>query len=357
MSYRGGLSRTGIRVYNTMARQQLIFALGSFSKSQAFQSTVPPAIRTMYTQTTISSTHDGAFEKHLTDYSIHPPWCSQKPKLENIREALLVPMPSLSLSQTCDKLFKSFQQGHWQAKNEADVVKLVIPLIMGKRNASSPLAINKRFRNLEPLTNATNVTIPSAKPDFPYGATSADLDPAIRTELDQIIIPGRNIPILPNFFLEVKGPNGLASVATRQARYIGAIGARAMHRLQNYGQEDPIYDDNAYTFSSTYHYGLLTLFTHHPTLPATPGGRLAYHMTQLKSYALTNDRETFVEGVTAFRNMRKLAKCNRDAFIKIANSRHSDIDTAVEKGNKTVPRRPRFSQLLAQGATRSKPAR
>ena len=38
--------------------------------------------------------------------------------------------------------------------------------------------------------------------------------------------------MLPNFFLEVKGPDGTSAVVTRSACYNGALKARAMHSLQ-----------------------------------------------------------------------------------------------------------------------------
>ena len=43
----------------------------------------------------------------------------------------------------------------------------------------------------------------------------------------------------PNFFMEVKGPDGSLAVATRQARYNGTVGSRAIYSLQNYGVEEP----------------------------------------------------------------------------------------------------------------------
>jgi hypothetical protein len=99
-----------------------------------------------------------------------------------------------------------------------------------------------------------------------------------------------------------------------------------MHSLQNYGEEEPSYDGNAYTFSSTYHAGQLKLYDHHVTAPTTPGGRLEYHMTQLDSYAMTGKREKFIEGATAFRNARDLAQRNRDRFIQTANARARQTD-------------------------------
>ena len=80
----------------------------------------------------------------------------------------------------------------------------------------------------------------------------------------------------PNFFLEVKGPEGILAVAERQARYHGAVGSRGIHSLQNYGAEEPEYDGKAYTFSSIYHGGTLKLYAHHVTAPTTEGGRPEY---------------------------------------------------------------------------------
>lgn len=124
----------------------------------------------------------------------------------------------------------------------------------------------------------------------------------------------------PNFFMEVKGPDGSAAVATRQARYDGAIGSRAMHSLQNYGKEEPVYDNNAYTFSSSYHDGYLKLYAHYRTAPTTEGARPEYHMTQLDTWGLTGNIDTFRRGTTALRNARDLAKRHRDRFIEDANT-------------------------------------
>lgn len=317
-------------------QQQPISALKSSTLGRPFQTLDQTTVRTNCTKAKISSTHDRAFEHHLKDHGIHHIGCSQKPKLDNIFEKLSRSRTetTLSLSQAGDQYFDTFLQMNWQAKDEAEVVGSVIPLIMDEQENKSLLAINKGFRSLKPLTNDT---VPSAKPDFYYGASSEDLHSDIRSELAPLIVPGRKLPVLPNFFLEAKGPDGLASVASRQARYFGAIGARSMHHIQNYRQEKPLYDDNAYTFSSTYHYGLLTLYAHHLTAPGNSRGRPEYHMTQLKSFALTNDLETFIRGVTAFRNLRDWAKRCRDKFISAANSKHPENATASEQGNGTGP--------------------
>jgi hypothetical protein len=83
----------------------------------------------------------------------------------------------------------------------------------------------------------------------------------------------------PNFFLEVKGPDGSLAVAGRQACYDGAIGARGMQSLRSFSQKTPIYDDNSYTITSTYHDGQLKMYAVHVTAPAGPGKPLEYQMT------------------------------------------------------------------------------
>jgi hypothetical protein len=51
-------------------------------------------------------------------------------------------------------------------------------------------------------------------------------------------------------------------------------------------------------------------------------------MTQIGSYTLTADFDTYRRGLTAFRNARDLAKEKRDRFIEEANvkARALDID-------------------------------
>lgn len=130
------------------------------------------------------------------------------------------------------------------------------------------------FSNLEPLTNGT---ITAAQPDIYWGATPEQLARPARDGLAGHIVPSTMLdkPLAPNVFLEVKGPDGNAAVATRQVRYDGAISSRAMHSLQNYGVETPQYDGKPHTFSFTYHVGTGTLqeYVHHMTAPTTEGGR------------------------------------------------------------------------------------
>lgn len=194
----------------------------------------------------------------------------------------------------------------------------VVPLLTG--NASIPNEGHLPFTNLDSLTNNTTV---NPVPDFFDGAHAGDLDRKVREDLDKIIIPSKRagIPIAPNFFLEAKSPRGMMEVAVGQAVLDGAHGALIMHALQNYFVDEPIYDGNAYAFTSTLLDGYLKLYAHHLTAPAKSGQRPEHHTTQLKAYALTGDDDVWLEGTGAFRNLRLLAKDWRDRFIKDADAR------------------------------------
>ena len=66
---------------------------------------------------------------------------------------------------------------------------------------------------------------------------------------------------------------------------------------------------------------MLQLYAHHVPNSVTEEGRLEYHMTQLKAYALTSDGEACVQGITALRNTRDLVKREREIFIRAANTK------------------------------------
>ncbi|KAL8387196.1 hypothetical protein RB595_010087 [Gaeumannomyces hyphopodioides] len=300
----------------------------SSSRGRATASTDPTTVASA-SETTKSkrsiTAYQPAFDQHLIDHSIHPLRKSRKPREDdrrNITEALAVPRPSLSPSKFSDGAFEEFENANLEAKDEEAVKANVIPTITGSRHANHPCARDTVFGNLDPLTDGS---IARAKPDLYYGAHPEDLDRSIRDELSHHIVPSttEDKPLAPNFFTELKGPDGSAAVMQRQARYDGAIGARGIHSLQNYGNDEPVYDGRPYTFSSTYHggTGTLQLYTHYMTEPDTPGGRPEYHMTQVDAFAMTAKREAFVQGATAFRNARDLAKQYRDSFIRAANER------------------------------------
>ena len=198
----------------------------------------------------------------------------------------------------------------------------ILPIIRG--NADVPNEGNLPFTNLDSITDGTTV---DAVPDLYDGSYPKDIYKAVRQDLNKTVIPTSHgsAPVAPNFFVEAKAPRGGADVAKRQACLDGAVGARAMHSLQIYMGDapEPVYDGNAHSFSSTYHAGTgtLQLYAHHVTSPVREEEQPEYHMTQLRTFGMTDTRETFVAGATAFRNARDLARRTRENLIHIANAR------------------------------------
>lgn len=171
------------------------------------------------------------------------------------------------------------------------------------------------------LKNLTNGTIVAGKPDLYYGSRPEQLDVRVRREQSRMIIPSSqgDLPILPNFTLETKGPDGTLSVAARQPCYNGALGARGMQSLQSYGRPGLEYDNKAYTISTIYQGGQLKMFACHPIPPRSPGEEPGFLTPQIETWGLTGNADKFRQGASAFRNARDWAQGKRDAAIKQAN--------------------------------------
>ncbi|OAQ74389.1 hypothetical protein VFPFJ_10935 [Purpureocillium lilacinum] len=274
-----------------------------------------------------SSAYDKNFEAHLADNGVYMNNRRSKPNnVKDIQSELAKERASLSPSKFSDGAFETFQRHNEDVVFESDVMATLVPRLCGTSVIHSKQ--NVLFTELEPITDDTAV---KPKPDFFDGARLQDLSQELRKNqhLQSTAIPTKhaNVPIAPNLFMEAKAPSGGADVAGRQACYDGAYGARAMHALQNYGEAKPTYDGNAYTFSSTYHDGTLKLYTHHATAPSTVEGRPEYHMTQLDTWGMTGNIDSFRRGATAFRNAREMAERYRGAFIQAANRRAAPATT------------------------------
>ncbi|KAI8623477.1 hypothetical protein F5Y19DRAFT_468475 [Xylariaceae sp. FL1651] len=292
---------------------------GSASASESTP-TLPP------TSTPKTGPYDRAFQQLLIDYGIYPnnyeyPDGQALPppgNLEEIIQAIVKPRPSLSISRLNQEDFKRFERADAHALKEAQVMSTVIPIIEGDVRDGRSVAGQFPFTNLEDPTD--DLLVPG-NPDRYYGARPEQLDRQVRMQLNKHIVPStqHDLPIVPNFFLNVKGPDGTPAVAGRQACYDGALGARGMNSLQRYSDPELDADNKAYTLTSTYHGGQLKIYATYPLLQAGLGMRREYAMTQIKAYALTSDVDTFRIGVSAYRNARDWAKQKRDEVIERAN--------------------------------------
>ncbi|EQL28001.1 hypothetical protein, variant 2 [Blastomyces dermatitidis ATCC 26199] len=311
----------------------------SSSRSRKRRAESPPS-QTGDTKGTTKSTSTTAysrnFQQHLIDHGVYPPEYrypdrrkpSKPSNWTEINERLAQPRASLSPSKFSEDHFEDFREVDAYASKEKPITTSVIPILDGDVGDAKCVGGDYLFGNLAPLTDGT---LARAKPDHFYGARPEQLDRQIRNKLSDHIIPSMqdDLPMVPNFFLEAKGPDGSLAVATRQACYDGALGARGMHALQSYQQDRSTYDNSAYTLSSTYHGGTLKLYTTHLTEPEGPGRRPEYIMTQLKGWSLTSDLGTFRQGACAYRNGRDWAKEKRDEFIRTANETNSKAQSLL----------------------------
>lgn len=272
-----------------------------------------------------SSPYDRNFEQHLVHHNIYPagyrfPNGRANPghrDADRLREKLSTAVASVSPLGLPEPARWKFEQCVLDL-SKIVVLRSLVAIVAGETDILC--AGSHAFTKLKPLTDEASIT---PVPDFFDGARSGSIDEKVRKVLHDIIVPTEDAdaPVAPNFFLGVGTLRAQPDVGLREACYNGAYGARAMHSLQNYGKAKPTYDGKVYTYSSTYHRGLLTLYAHYVKAPTTPGGRPKYHMTLLQSYGLLNDSKSFVQGVTAFRNARDLARRYRDGFIQAANER------------------------------------
>lgn len=278
-----------------------------------------------------SSAYDPAFTQHLIDYEIYPEGHdidegSKEPaNIEAIHDRLARPQPSLSPSRFTRKDFLDFKQENRNALTEDTVMSKVFPIITG--NADFYSQENLIFGNLKALTDDS---ITKARPDFYDGVHPEKLNKELRERLNEYIEPStkKNAPLLPNFFTEGKGLDGSASVGELQAMYDGALGARGFHELRSYVGQEALFDNNAYTITSTYHggSGALKLYTTHPTRSTDPKRDYEFYLTQLRGWDMTDSVDTFRQGARALRNARELAKEKREELVAAANRKLPDAE-------------------------------
>ena len=303
-------------------------------RASTFSSKTQTTATTPTTTTGNTRPHNRNFQQHLIDHSVYPHAYkypdgrvpANPTNWEEINQRLTQPRSSLSPSKFSEEVFKEFVQADAHASKENKVTDSVIPIIEGKIMDGRCIAGEIPLTNLDHLTDGT---LSPGNPDRFHGARPEQLNRQIRNELIGHIVPStqEDLPMAPNFFLAAKGPDGSLAVAGRQASYDGALGARGIQSLQSYGQSELIYDNNAYTFTSIYHGGTLKMYTSHPSQPTGPENRPEYHMTQLNTWGMTGNPETFRQGATAYRNARDWAKEKRDGFIEAANGRIPDTYT------------------------------
>lgn len=78
------------------------------------------------------------------------------------------------------------------------------------------------------------------------------------------------------------------------------------------------------------------MYTSHPIQGKNSKGRPEYIMTQINTWGMTGNPDTFRQGATAYRNLKDWAKERRDNAINKANSRAQDLDNTTTSNASTT---------------------
>ncbi len=276
-----------------------------------------------------SSAYDPDFMTLLAQRNIERPDFEKEPvNLDQLMDRLKRPRSELTPSHFSQAQLVTFRRTIKNAVDENMIMGKVLSTIMGDDH-DYPSTLNRQCENWQPFTDG-KLVIP--RPNFFDGVRQGPKNRQVRNVLNTLIVPSisDDWPFLPNFFGEAKSPKGSGLVAQRQACYDGAFGARAMHHLTNYGAEET-YDNKAYTFTFVYSLGFLEIYAHHMSQSGGPKTLPCYHMIRLGAWDLQGSRQSFIDGATAFRNLRDLAAELREELLATAESRMQGISKEMRE--------------------------
>ncbi|KHE81774.1 hypothetical protein GE21DRAFT_5123, partial [Neurospora crassa] len=285
-----------------------------------------------------SNAYTNGFPSILEDSGIHihgDP--SMLANLQELRRERSV-RPSLAPSEFPDSRIERLIRVNNRAVSEADIERDIVAAIVGSGgHLDIPHSSNIAWSNMSSMTGKRTV---DPRPDLFYGTRTTDIAREIRDEIGHLIQPSilLNAPAAPHFVMEVKGPSGRLDILKRQAAYSGAAAARAVFALENFGVDDPKYDDtakaHAWTFSA---YGDLTQYAVRVGRPTPGSPEPSYHFTHIKTHHIMESVDQFRKGVSAFRHCRDESHAKNEARLAEAHARlrRRSQQTRQETGQET----------------------
>ncbi len=261
-----------------------------------------------------------------------------------VKERVLRPRRSLSPSnERVRRDFEIFEKEVENAPNEPAIKDIVLPKFQVYDSPSDFCTAKEVYmNNFEPLLRQKN-RFPKA--DMYDGAASEAVPAPVHELLHRVIVPlatQLEYPILPNFFCEVKGREGVFAEAHQQVLLGCAYGARGMQALLSVAHDTlpgnsvrptrsgagaaALYGETL-AFGAVVTVNVLTLYAMHmlpcppdypyfASSPQTPRPLVEYHLSKLLEVVLTKSIEDYCEGIAAVRNLRLLARERREAAIE-----------------------------------------
>lgn len=244
------------------------------------------------------SAYDSVFEQHLIDHDVYSDEYddvrnAQEPhNWKEIHVRLTVSWASLSSSCFSRETFLDFKEKNQDALTESQVISKTFSIIADTIDIL--LQQNLWFENLKDLINDF---ITKTQLNFYDETRSEELNKQIREELESYIVSSTNTAAscLLNFFMKGKSSKKNTLTCKNQASYDNALNAREVHKLWSYVDSETTYNNNAYAIISTYHDDSETLivYTIHVVTFKNSKHQIEYHMTQLNSFAMINNSNTF----------------------------------------------------------------
>lgn len=287
-----------------------------------------------------SSVYDPDFKQHLIDYDVYSHEYNYNDdddsvylnNWEKMNERLMQSQPSLlPLCFSCE-VFQKFEKMNMQALTENKVMSKVFSIIIDTVNVS--LQKNLWFENLKDLTDDFII---KAQLNFYDEAHLKELNKQIWEELRPYIMSLTNTVALCllNFFMKSKGFNDDTLTCKNQALYDDALSAWGIYELQSYIDLKTAHDNKAYIITLTYHLsGLLIMYTTYAVTFKNSKHQIEYHMTQLNSFAMINNSNTFWQKATFLRNDQDLTEEDQKKLIitvntKALNAENSEFDSST----------------------------
>lgn len=331
------------------------------------------------TKTKSSSPYDAAFKQQLIDFNIYPinhilasnaPPAAPDNLQDIIHEVCGNGRASLEPEAFGSEQHERFWRSYILGTSEEPQSR-TLDMIEGDKLSLSSAHVKRgpaKLNNLRPLVPANFVP---GNPDRVYGARPETLDRSVRDRLETLILPTTAKDILcPNFIVHVKGPDGTPKVAEIQAVYDGALAARGIQALWEFGSERGPQQNAeqqererereqeeeqeeqatiARTITCTFADGVLRMFAvaRRHRDPASRRLRrlrlqqqtrsqpddIEYVTTRLGSWFMAEELDGFRKGALAFRNGLEWARKQRDEAIERANERvRTDASEPDENG-------------------------
>ncbi|KAI4256425.1 MAG: hypothetical protein L6R42_006237 [Xanthoria sp. 1 TBL-2021] len=311
------LTRRALKKFVKMSSRRSKESSGSSSRS----SRPTDATSVGSTKSDRVTAYSNSFPQILQDRGIYPNGdLSMLADWEELQRERSV-RPSLAPSQCSDGEIEDVIEANANAATEPDIERDVVPAIIGRRDRL-PHSGNVSWTNMTSMTESLTV---APQPDLYYGTRVGDIPKPVRDSIGHLIIPSTvpNAPATPHFILENKGPAGSLEVVRRQAAHSAAAAARGAIALESLGVDDPVYHNKALAHAWTYtsSSGDLTQYALRVSRPEPGSSQPGYHLTHVKTHHITETKEQFRKGVSAFRHCRDRSHAKNQERLAKASER------------------------------------